>query len=130
MGFRVGLRINETLNIFVRDLFISEDAVMLTIRNNRNKTKSYSAYRKIPLHHLLKADELHAFKTYSQNRKRLLKRTRKISYTTAVFKQSLEETHENEVNSIETIDPASFWRTQFYFTIVCAILHLIIFTWF
>ena len=63
LGFRVGLRINETLNIFVRDLFISEDAVMLTIRNNRNKNqKSYSAYRKIPLHHLLKTDELHAFK--------------------------------------------------------------------
>ncbi|MDI6623054.1 site-specific integrase, partial [Acinetobacter junii] len=43
LGFRVGLRINETLNIFVRDLFIGADAVILTIRNNRNKNqKSYS----------------------------------------------------------------------------------------
>ncbi|WP_180135910.1 site-specific integrase [Acinetobacter sp. YH12070] len=101
LGFRVGLRINETLNIFVRDLFISEDAVMLTIRNNRNKNqKSYSAYRKIPLHHLLKADELHAFKTYSQNRKRLLKEQGKSLAQPLFLKQSLEETHENEVNSL------------------------------
>lgn len=101
LGFRVGLRINETLNIFVRDLFISEDAVMLTIRNNRNKNqKSYSAYRKIPLHHLLKADELHAFKTYSQNRKRLLKEQGKSVAQPLFLKQSLEETHENEVNSL------------------------------
>lgn len=101
LGFRVGLRINETLNIFVRDLFISEDAVILTIRNNRNKNqKSYSAYRKIPLHHLLKADELHAFKTYSQNRKRLLKEQGKSVVQPLFLKQSLEETHENEVNSL------------------------------
>ncbi|MCU4450529.1 MULTISPECIES: tyrosine-type recombinase/integrase [Acinetobacter] len=101
LGFRVGLRINETLNIFVRDLFISEDAVILTIRNNRNKNqKSYSAYRKIPLHHLLKADELHAFKTYSQNRKRLLKEQGKSVAQPLFLKQSLEETHENEVNSL------------------------------
>ena len=101
LGFRVGLRINETLNIFVRDLFISEDAVMLTIRNNRNKNqKSYSAYRKIPLHHLLKADELHAFKTYSQNRKRLLKEQRKSVTQPLFLKQSLEETHENEINAL------------------------------
>jgi len=101
LGFRVGLRINETLNIFVRDLFISEDAVILTIRNNRNKNqKSYSAYRKIPLHHLLKADELHAFKTYSQNRKRLLKEQGKSVAHPLFLKQSLEETHENEVNSL------------------------------
>lgn len=101
LGFRVGLRINETLNIFVRDLFISEDAVILTIRNNRNKNqKSYSAYRKIPLHHLLKADELHAFKTYSQNRKRLLKEQGKLVAHPLFLKQSLEETHENEVNSL------------------------------
>lgn len=101
LGFRVGLRINETLNIFVRDLFISEDAVMLTIRNNRNKNqKSYSAYRKIPLHHLLKADELHALKTYSQNRKRLLKEQGKSVAQPLFLKQSLEETHENEVNSL------------------------------
>lgn len=101
LGFRVGLRINETLNIFVRDLFISEDAVMLTIRNNRNKNqKSYSAYRKIPMHHLLKADELHAFKTYSQNRKRLLKEQGKSVAQPLFLKQSLEETHENEVNSL------------------------------
>lgn len=101
LGFRVGLRINETLNIFVRDLFISEDAVMLTIRNNRNKNqKSYSAYRKIPLHHLLKADELHALKTYSQNRKRLLKEQGKSVAQPLFLKQSLEETHENEVNAL------------------------------
>ena len=101
LGFRVGLRINETLNIFVRDLFISEDTVMLTIRNNRNKNqKSYSAYRKIPLHHLLKADEFHAFKTYSQNRKRLLKEQGKSVAQPLFLKQSLEETHENEVNSL------------------------------
>ena len=101
LGFRVGLRINETLNIFVRDLFISEDAVIITIRNNRNKNqKSYSAYRKIPLHHLLKADELHAFKTYSQNRKRLLKEQGKSVAQPLFLKQSLEETHENEVNSL------------------------------
>ena len=101
LGFRVGLRINETLNIFVRDLFISEDAVILTIRNNRNKNqKSYSAYRKIPLHHLLKADELHIFKTYSQNRKRLLKEQGKSVTQPLFLKQSLEETHENEVNSL------------------------------
>lgn len=101
LGFRAGLRINEALNIFVRDLFISEDAVMLTIRNNRNKNqKSYSAYRKIPLHHLLKADELHAFKTYSQNRKRLLKEQGKSVAQPLFLKQSLEETHENEVNSL------------------------------
>ena len=101
LGFRVGLRINETLNIFVRDLFINEDAVILTIRNNRNKNqKSYSAYRKIPLHHLLKADELHAFKTYSQNRKRLLKEQGKSVAQPLFLKQSLEETHENEVNSL------------------------------
>ncbi|MFW1741919.1 site-specific integrase [Acinetobacter johnsonii] len=101
LGFRVGLRINETLNIFVRDLFISEDAVILTIRNNRNKNqKSYSAYRKIPLHHLLKAGELHAFKTYSQNRKRLLKEQGKSVAHPLFLKQSLEETHENEVNSL------------------------------
>lgn len=101
LGFRVGLRINETLNIFVRDLFISEDAVILTIRNNRNKNqKSYSAYRKIPLHHLLKADELYAFKTYSQNRKRLLKEQGKSVAHPLFLKQSLEETHENEVNSL------------------------------
>ncbi|MFW2114993.1 tyrosine-type recombinase/integrase [Acinetobacter geminorum] len=101
LGFRVGLRINETLNIFVRDLFISENAVMLTIRNNRNKNqKSYSAYRKIPLHHLLKADELHALKTYSQNRKRLLKEQGKSVAQPLFLKQSLEETHENEVNAL------------------------------
>lgn len=101
LGFRAGLRINETLNIFVRDLFISEDAVILTIRNNRNKNqKSYSAYRKIPLHHLLKAEELHAFKTYSQNRKRLLKEQGKSVTQPLFLKQSLEETHENEVNSL------------------------------
>ena len=39
LGFRAGLRINETLNIFVRDLFINEDTVILTIRNNRNKNQ-------------------------------------------------------------------------------------------
>ncbi|MFK8934588.1 tyrosine-type recombinase/integrase [Acinetobacter junii] len=101
LGFRVGLRINETLNIFVRDLFISEYAVIITIRNNRNKNqKSYSAYRKIPLHHLLKADELHAFKTYSQNRKRLLKEQGKSVAQPLFLKQSLEETHENEVNAL------------------------------
>ncbi len=89
------------MNIFVRDLFISEDAVILTIRNNRNKNqKSYSAYRKIPLHHLLKADELHTFKTYSQNRKRLLKEQGKSVTQPLFLKQSLEETHENEVNSL------------------------------
>ena len=101
LGFRAGLRINETLNIFVRDLLITEDAVMLTIRNNRNKNqKSYSAYRKIPLHHLLKADELRAFKTYSLNRKRLLKAQGKSLRQPLFLKQSLKETHENEVNSI------------------------------
>lgn len=101
LGFRVGLRINETLNIFVRDLFISEDAVILTIRNNRNKNqKSYSAYRKIPLHHLLKADELRKFKAYSQNRKRLLKGQGKSVTQPLFLKQSLEETHENEVNAL------------------------------
>lgn len=101
LGFRAGLRINETLNIFVRDLFITEDAVILTIRNNRNKNqKTYSAYRKIPLHHLLKADELHAFKTYSQNRKRLLKEQGKSVAQPLFLKQSLEESHENEVNSL------------------------------
>ena len=73
LGFRVGLRINETLNIFVRDLFISEDTVMLTIRNNRNKNQKLLCLPQDSLHHLLKADEFHAFKTYSQNRKRLLK---------------------------------------------------------
>lgn len=101
LGFRAGLRINETLNIFVRDLFISEDAVILTIRNNRNKNqKSYSAYRKIPLHHLLKADELRKFKAYSQNRKRLLKGQGKSVTQPLFLKQSLEETHENEVNAL------------------------------
>ncbi|WP_034171418.1 site-specific integrase [Acinetobacter sp. YZS-X1-1] len=101
LGFRAGLRINETLNIFVRDLFINEETVILTIRNNRNKNqKSYSAYRKIPLHHLLKADELHAFKTYSQNRKRLLKEQGKSVTQPLFLKQSLEETHENEVNAL------------------------------
>ncbi|SDY51173.1 site-specific integrase [Acinetobacter kyonggiensis] len=109
LGFRAGLRINETLNIFVRDLLITEDAVMLTIRNNRNKNqKSYSAYRKIPLHHLLKADELRAFKKYSQNRKRLLKEQGKSVTQPLFLKQSLEETHENEVNALlkQLIQPA------------------------
>ncbi|MHA3049759.1 tyrosine-type recombinase/integrase [Acinetobacter sp. ANC 4639] len=101
LGFRIGLRINETLNIFVRDLLITEDAVMLTIRNNRSKNqKSYSAYRKIPLHHLLKADELEAFKAYSRNRKRLLKEQGKSFAQPLFLKQSLEESHENEVNSL------------------------------
>ncbi|MFV5503106.1 tyrosine-type recombinase/integrase [Acinetobacter sp. 226] len=101
LGFRAGLRINETLNIFARDLFITEDAVMLTIRNNRSKNqKSYSAYRKIPLHHLLKADELHAFKTYSENRQRVLKAQGKSLAQPLFLKQSLKETHENEVNSL------------------------------
>jgi len=101
LGFRAGLRINETLNIFVRDLLITEDAVMLTIRNNRSKNqKSYSAYRKIPLHHLLKADELHAFKTYSENRRRVLKAQGKSLAQPLFLKQSLKETHENEVNSL------------------------------
>ena len=100
LGFRAGLRINETLNIFVRDLLITEDDVMLTIRNNRNKNqKSYSAYRKIPLHHLLKADELRAFKAYSLNRKRLLKGQGKSLRQPLFLKQSLKETHENEVNT-------------------------------
>lgn len=101
LGFRAGLRINETLNIFVRDLFITEDAVILTIRNNRNENqKSYSAYRKIPLHHLLKTEELQAFKAYSLNRKRLLKEQGKSVGQPLFLKQSLEETHENEVNSL------------------------------
>lgn len=101
LGFRVGLRINETLNIFVRDLFISEDAVILTIRNNRSKNqKSYSAYRKIPLHHLLKADELYAFKTYRENRQRLLEAQGKSLAQPLFLKQSLRETPENEVNSL------------------------------
>ena len=101
LGFRAGLRINETLNIFARDLFITEDAVMLTIRNNRSKNqKSYSAYRKIPLHHLLKAGELHAFKTYSENRQRALKAQGKSLAQPLFLKQSLKETHENEVNSL------------------------------
>ncbi|WP_180110594.1 site-specific integrase [Acinetobacter sp. YH12098] len=101
LGFRAGLRINETLNIFVRDLLITEDAVMLTIRNNRSKNqKSYSAYRKIPLHYLLKADELHTFKTYINNRKRLLKEQGKSLAQPLFLKQSLEESHENEVNSL------------------------------
>lgn len=101
LGFRAGLRINETLNIFVRDLLITEDAVMLTIRNNRNKNqKSYSAYRKIPLHHVLKADELRAFKAYSLNRKRLLKEQKKSVTQPLFLKQSLEESHENEVNAL------------------------------
>ena len=120
LGFRVGLRINETLNIFVRDLFISEDAVIITIRNNRNKNqKSYSAYRKIPLHHLLKADELHAFKTYSQNRKRLLKEQRKSVTQPLFLKQSLEETHENEVNALlkQLIQSASGEHSFTYHTL-------------
>ncbi|MDM1341495.1 site-specific integrase [Acinetobacter pseudolwoffii] len=101
LGFRAGLRINETLNIFVRDLFITENAVILTIRNNRNKNqKSYSAYRKIPLHHLLKTEELQAFKAYSLNRKRLIKEQRKSVAQPLFLKQSLEESHENEVNSL------------------------------
>lgn len=101
LGFRAGLRINETLNIFVRDLLITEDAVMLTIQNNLNKNqKSYSAYRKIPLHHLFKADELRAFKAYSLNRKRLLKAQGKSLRQPLFLKQSLKETHENEVNSL------------------------------
>ena len=101
LGFRVGLRINETLNIFVRDLLITEDAVILTIRNNRNKNqKSYSAYRKIPLHHLLKADELKTFKAYSLNRKRLLKEQGKTAAELLFFNQSMQESHENEVNSL------------------------------
>jgi len=120
LGFRVGLRINETLNIFVRDLFIGADAVILTIRNNRNKNqKSYSAYRKIPLHHLLKADELHAFKTYSQNRKRLLKEQRKSVTQPLFLKQSLEETHENEVNALlkQLIQSASGEHSFTYHTL-------------
>lgn len=120
LGFRVGLRINETLNIFVRDLFIGADAVILTIRNNRNKNqKSYSAYRKIPLHHLLKADELHAFKTYSQNRKRLLKEQRKSVTQPLFLKQSLEETHENEVNALlkQLIQSASGEHSCTYHTL-------------
>ncbi|NDX18470.1 site-specific integrase [Acinetobacter baumannii] len=101
LGFRAGLRINETLNIFVRDLLITEDAVMLTIRNNRNKNqKSYSAYRKIPLHHLFKADELRAFKAYSLNKKRLLKGQGKSFAQPLFLKQSLKETYENEVNAL------------------------------
>ncbi|MEQ1144099.1 tyrosine-type recombinase/integrase [Acinetobacter soli] len=101
LGFRVGLRINETLNIFIRDLLIFEDSVILTIRNNRDKNqKSYSAYRKIPLHHLLKIDELSAFKAYSLNRKRLLKSQGKSLKQPLFLKQSLKETHENEVNSL------------------------------
>lgn len=101
LGFRAGLRINETLNIFVRDLLMTEDAVILTIRNNRSKNqKSYSAYRKIPLHHLFKADELRAFKAYSLNRKRLLKGQGKSFAQPLFLKQSLKETYENEVNSL------------------------------
>ncbi|WP_407511286.1 tyrosine-type recombinase/integrase [Acinetobacter baumannii] len=101
LGFRAGLRINETLNIFVRDLLITEEAVILTIRNNRSKNqKSYSAYRKIPLHHLLKTDELHTFKTYSENRQRLLEAQGKSLAQPLFLKQSLKETHENEVNSL------------------------------
>ncbi|MFW1828154.1 MULTISPECIES: site-specific integrase [unclassified Acinetobacter] len=101
LGFRAGLRINETLNIFVRDLFITEDAVILTIRNNRNKNqKSYSAYRKIPLHHLLKADELKTFKAYSLNIKRLLKVQGKSVAQLLFSKQSMQESLENEVNSL------------------------------
>lgn len=101
LGFRAGLRINETLNIFVRDLLMTEDAVILTIRNNRSKNqKSYSAYRKIPLYHMLKADELHAFKTYSENRQRLLEAQGKSLAQPLFLKQSLRETPENEVNSL------------------------------
>lgn len=101
LGFRAGLRINETLNIFVRDLLITEEAVILTIRNNRSKNqKSYSAYRKIPLHHLLKTDELHTFKTYSENRQRLLEAQGKSLAQPLFLKQSLKETPENEVNSL------------------------------
>lgn len=101
LGFRAGLRINETLNIFVQDLLINEDSVILTIRNNRNKNqKSYSAYRKIPLHHLFKNNELGAFKAYSFNRIRLLKSQGKSVKQPLFLKQSLKETHENEVNSL------------------------------
>ena len=101
LGFRAGLRINETLNIFVHDLFITEDAVILTIRNNRNKNqKSYSAYRKIPLHHLLKSNELQSFKAYCLNKRRLLKGQGKSAAHPLFLKQSLEETYENEVNSL------------------------------
>ncbi|ALH94680.1 tyrosine-type recombinase/integrase [Acinetobacter equi] len=99
LSFRVGLRINETLNIFVRDLFITDDEVILTIRNNRNKSqKSSSAYRKILLHHLLKDDELRLFKTYSLNRKQLLKEQKKSFSQPLFLKQSLQESNENEVN--------------------------------
>lgn len=101
LGFRVGLRINETLNIFVNDFQINADQLTLCIRNHRNKNqKSYSAYRKIPLHHLLKPEELESLMTYIKNRKRELLENKYSLKQPLFIKQNFKEPHENEVNEL------------------------------
>lgn len=101
LGFKVGLRINETLNIFVNDFQINADQLTLCIRNHRNKNqKSYSAYRKIALHHLLKHDELQSLMTYINNRKRELLEKRYSLKQPLFIKQNFKETHKNEVNEL------------------------------
>lgn len=101
LGFRVGLRINETLNIFVHDFQMNADQLILCIRNHRNKNqKSYSAYRKIPLHHLLKPEELESLITYIKNRKRQLLENKYSLKQPLFIKQNFKETHENEVNEL------------------------------
>src|SRR5690606_27906417 len=101
LGFRVGLRINETLNIFVHDFQINADQLTLCIRNHRNKNqKSYSAYRKIPLHHLLKPEELESLMTYIKNRKRELLENKYSLKQPLFIKQNFKEPHENEVNEL------------------------------
>lgn len=101
LGFRIGLRINETLNIFVNDFQIHSDQLILCIQNHRNKNqKSYSAYRKIPLHHLLKPEELESFINYIKNRKRQLLENKYSLKKPLFIKQNFKETHENEVNEL------------------------------
>ncbi|WP_347473316.1 site-specific integrase [Acinetobacter thermotolerans] len=101
LGFRIGLRINETLNIFVNDFQINSDQLTLCIRNHRNKNqKSYSAYRKIPLHHLLKPEEFESFITYIKNRKRQLLENKYSLKQPLFIKQNFKETDEKEVNEL------------------------------
>lgn len=101
LGFRVGLRINETLNIFVNDFQVNANQLTLCIRNHRNKNqKSYSAYRKIALHHLLKHDELQSLMTYINNRKRELLEKRYSLKQPLFIKQNFKAPHENEVNEL------------------------------